>query len=88
MLVAAVLSLILALSASAAFAQTSYNEPPGPEIEAEEVSPSEAGPSELGDDGGGVLPFTGADITLFAVIGLSAIGTGAVIVRRTRSHEV
>jgi hypothetical protein len=33
---------------------------------------------------GGALPFTGADITLFVVIGLTAIGTGAVIIRRSR----
>ena len=35
-------------------------------------------------DSGGALPFTGADITLFVATGLAAIGTGAVIVRRSR----
>ena len=38
----------------------------------------------VADNESGSLPFTGADITLFVVIGLAAIGTGAVIVRKTR----
>ena len=40
----------------------------------------------VADDESGSLPFTGADITLFVVIGLAAIGTGAVIVRKTRAR--
>jgi hypothetical protein len=31
-----------------------------------------------------VLPFTGADITLFATAGFAAVGTGGVLVRRAR----
>jgi LPXTG-motif cell wall-anchored protein len=38
------------------------------------------------DDTTGSLPFTGADITLFVVIGLAAIGTGALIIRKTRAR--
>jgi hypothetical protein len=33
------------------------------------------------------LPFTGADVTLFAVTGFAAIGTGTVLVRATRSRK-
>ena len=33
------------------------------------------------------LPFTGADLTLFAVTGFAAIGTGTVIVRATRGRR-
>jgi LPXTG-motif cell wall-anchored protein len=35
----------------------------------------------------GTLPFTGADVTLFAAIGLGAIAAGSVIVRRTRKSD-
>ncbi|MFN2595272.1 MAG: LPXTG cell wall anchor domain-containing protein [Actinomycetota bacterium] len=34
-----------------------------------------------------VLPFTGADVTLFVLTGLAAIGIGFVIVRRTRTRK-
>lgn len=33
------------------------------------------------------LPFTGADLTLFAVTGFAAIGTGTVLVRATRGRK-
>ena len=33
------------------------------------------------------LPFTGADLTLFAATGFAAIGTGTVLVRATRSRK-
>ena len=33
------------------------------------------------------LPFTGADLTLFAVTGFAAIGTGTVLVRATRNRR-
>lgn len=35
----------------------------------------------------GPLPFTGADLTLFAATGAAAIGTGTVLVRATRSRR-
>lgn len=33
------------------------------------------------------LPFTGADLTLFAATGFAAVGTGTVLVRATRSRR-
>ena len=33
------------------------------------------------------LPFTGADVTLFVVTGAALVGTGAVLVRRTRARR-
>ena len=35
--------------------------------------------------GTGVLPFTGADLTLFLVTGAAAVGTGSMMVKRARS---
>lgn len=35
----------------------------------------------------GPLPFTGADLTLFAATGFAAVGTGTVLVRATRSRR-
>jgi LPXTG-motif cell wall-anchored protein len=34
------------------------------------------------------LPFTGSDVTAFAVAGVVAIGTGVVLVRKTRTRSV
>ena len=48
--------------------------------------PDQVEPNRFGDRGE-ELPFTGADLTLFVATGLAAIGTGAVIVRRTSSEE-
>ena len=36
---------------------------------------------------GAFLPNTGADLALFAVTGVAAVGTGAAVVRRTRRRE-
>ena len=33
------------------------------------------------------LPFTGADVTLFALIGIAAIGAGMLIVRTSRVRQ-
>lgn len=33
------------------------------------------------------LPFTGADLTLFAATGFAAVGTGTVLVRATRARR-
>ena len=51
-----------------------------------QAPPDQVEPNRFGDRGE-ELPFTGADLTLFVATGLAAIGTGAVIVRRTRSKE-
>jgi hypothetical protein len=37
-----------------------------------------------GGDGPATLPFTGADVTAYALAGCAAIGAGTVLVRRTR----
>jgi hypothetical protein len=44
-----------------------------------------SGVSESDEDDGEGLPFTGAEITMYSVIGLGAIGTGVLILRRTRA---
>ena len=51
-----------------------------------QTPPDHVQPNRFGDRGE-ELPFTGADLTLFVATGLAAIGTGAVIVRRTRSKD-
>ena len=51
--------------------------------DAQERGPDEVSPSA--DEG--VLPFTGGDVVLFAVIGAAAAGTGFVLVRRTRRQD-
>lgn len=38
-------------------------------------------------DDSGLLPFTGADLTLFAATGASTIGTGYLLVRRSRRRR-
>lgn len=35
----------------------------------------------------GPLPFTGADLTLFAATGFAAVGTGSILVRASRSRR-
>jgi hypothetical protein len=50
-----------------------------PAVEPERIPP---------EDSNNRLPFTGADITLFAATGMAAVVTGGVILRRTRSRSV
>jgi hypothetical protein len=80
--------------AGAALAQ-SAEQPPGDEVldevirneqpeQAPDVLPSLQRPGE--DVAPGVLPFTGADLTLFVVVGVAAVATGTLIVRRARSN--
>lgn len=49
------------------------------------------GPAQTGvgaeSEGAGLLPFTGADLTLFVATGLALTATGLVIVRRTRARR-
>lgn len=77
LVVAAVVGLLML--ALPAHAQTGGNiqQPRNPNIQG--ISDERGAVEE-----GGALPFTGADITLFVVIGLAAIGTGAVIIRKSR----
>ena len=37
--------------------------------------------------GGGGLPFTGADLTLFVITGAALVATGALVVRRARASR-
>jgi hypothetical protein len=49
-----------------------------------------AGEGQDGDVGAadeGGLPFTGAEITLYAAIGIGAVGAGVLILRRTRARS-
>ena len=46
--------------------------------------PPERNPLEDPPD---TLPFTGADLTLFLATGVAAVGTGAIVVRRTRPNK-
>jgi hypothetical protein len=76
---------------------TAFADPSGtvkePKVKAETLTSVESetasfeGDTDNTGSGGGttVLPFTGADITLFLVIGLAAIGAGAALVRRAGS---
>ena len=74
--------LVLLTFGAVAQAQSTGGNPEPPGIGGEEigtdVAPAPAQPSA------DTLPFTGADLTLFVVIGLGAIAAGATIVRRTR----
>jgi hypothetical protein len=57
----------------------------------QDIGPSGISPEDVGNQttgaGAGALPFTGAQITLFALAGVVAIGTGAALVRRARSSD-
>jgi hypothetical protein len=81
--------------AGAALAQ-SAEQPPEDEVRGEvirneqpeqapDVLPTLQQPGEGQDFAPGVLPFTGADLTLFVVVGAAAVATGMLIVRRARS---
>lgn len=83
LLTTALVFVLMSLSA-VALAQPAGGSGPAvepPDIESEAINP------QSDDTGSGTLPFTGADVTLFLVIGLSAIGAGTVLVRRTRKAE-
>jgi hypothetical protein len=95
LLIVASLALASLGLAGAALAQ-SAEQPPEEEVKdvvirndkpGEELLPSllPRGERRGEEVGAGVLPFTGADLTLFVVLGLAAIGAGTVIVRRARS---
>jgi hypothetical protein len=90
LLIGAVVCAVLAMTG------TAFADPSGtvkePEVKAEtltsvegETASFDGGTESTGSGGTTVLPFTGADIALFLVIGLAAIGAGAALVRRTGS---
>jgi hypothetical protein len=75
----------LAAFSSAAFAQTERYGGNQPE---EQVRFGGARRSVLNqEENEGLLPFTGLDLTLLAATGAAAIGTGIVVLRRTRPRE-
>ena len=90
----AVIALVFALMSISGVALAQY--PPNPpRVQSGGEGPTMNTPRVLGgteDLGGGtdgsVLPFTGADIMLFVVIGALAVGSGIVILRRTRSSRM
>jgi hypothetical protein len=63
-----------------------------PQTETRDVAPSDEVADELPAavtapvSSGGVLPFTGADVSGMLTIAAAAVGAGAVMVRRTRSR--
>jgi LPXTG-motif cell wall-anchored protein len=94
-LVVAVLAcLLLVVGSAAALAQEESGTVEGneqqPEVQADTVQPAaevEGSVEDAAEGGGNTLPFTGADVTLFVIIGVAAIGTGTLIVRRTRPSK-
>jgi hypothetical protein len=75
---------LAAFSSAALAQQESYGENQ-PDVEVRFGNPNR--PSIEEEAGEGLLPFTGADLTLFVATGLAAIGTGVVVLRRTRPRE-
>jgi len=85
--------------AGAAFAQSAPDTQPDVEDTVEQGAPGTQGgvlsevvnpvAEEVAGAGstlqGPVLPFTGGDVVLFVVIGLLAVGSGSLILRRTRA---
>ena len=73
--------LVLLTFGAVAQAQTTGGNPEPPGIGGEQIGDEVVPAARPSAD---TLPFTGADLTLFVVIGLGAIAAGATIVRRTR----
>lgn len=67
-----------------AFAQTDYVSPPGDEVLGTDLSRTTPAATAPTDAAGGSLPVTGGDIVGLTVIGAAAMGTGIVLVRRSR----
>lgn len=99
----AVLAVVLAATAPAAFAQRSYgtgqNPPPGPPVEGggPSVEPNVVTPPQVQGETVvapqvkaqvGTLPFTGADVAALAVVGGVLLVAGAVLVRSGRRARV
>jgi LPXTG-motif cell wall-anchored protein len=80
LVVTAVCFLALMSLGPVALAQSTGGNVQPPGIGSEEVGPS----VESKSPGAATLPFTGADLTLFVVIGIGAIGAGTLMIRRTR----
>jgi hypothetical protein len=84
--VAMFVAILMTLSSAALAQQEGYsnNEP---DTEVRFGTTNQPSVDEDAAAGEGLLPFTGADLTLFVATGLAAIGTGVVVLRRTRPRE-
>lgn len=80
----AVLMALTAFSSAALAQQEGYSETE-PDVEVRFGTQNQPSIEEEADEG--LLPFTGADLTLFVATGMAAIGTGVVVLRRTRPRE-
>ena len=62
--------------------------PPSPEPGAEGAGEErDGGEAEGAGEEAGELAFTGADLTMYVVIGLVAVGSGILILRRTKLNK-
>jgi hypothetical protein len=82
--VAIFVAILMAFSSAALAQQEGYSDNE-PDVDVRFGTTNQ--PSIDEDAGEGLLPFTGADLTLFVATGLAAIGTGVVVLRRTRPRE-
>lgn len=83
-LIAASLLLLAMMSLpSVAFAQYVHPNPPLDKTVQKHPGPDSSGPSTSG----ATLPFTGADVVVILLVGFALIGTGTVLVRRSRGRE-
>jgi LPXTG-motif cell wall-anchored protein len=88
LLITAVMVMGLMSLGSIAWADPSGGQVADSEVKADTVSPAVTQPSSVvSGNQSGTLPFTGADVTLFTIIGLSAIAAGTIMVRRTRGND-
>lgn len=86
-LVIAVLALAALMVAPAALAQDPTNDIYGEDAPPLVVSGSGGPSGALGAEGSGNLPFTGAELVLFALVGAALIGTGVLLRRTARDRR-
>ncbi len=79
--------VLMGFFAPALAAPGSSDDPP--EVQPNVIQKSDkTDPEVLSSNEDGVLPFTGGEVMLFAVIGAAAIGAGTLVVRSTRKSSV
>jgi hypothetical protein len=79
-------TVLMALAfSSAALAQSEGYSENEPDVQTRFGGANQPTVEEAADSG--LLPFTGADLMLFVGTGVAAIGTGVVVLRRTRPRE-
>jgi hypothetical protein len=86
--VTVVLAMVAALWVAGPALAQEY--PPSPEPGAEGAGEERGGGEAEGageEAGAGELAFTGADLTMYVVIGLVAVGSGILILRRTKFNK-